>query len=139
MLNKADVAQLPINLLVPHYLLASFCYYRMDQSPMTDDAFDYLCQRALANYDSIKHIHKPLMDRESLEAGTCMLAYDEYPSRVQNGAEQYLQACQSGALMQEIRGAAARSSTVIRRVRRAPAVQPSTPTKPSRILRRRRG
>jgi len=162
MLRRSDIQEIPLNLLVSHYLLSSFCYYQMDQSPMTDDAFDYLCKRLLENYDEVHHMHKHLADKESLIAGTCLLASFEYPLRVQIGASAYLRACEEGTVMPAIRqhnktkastrrivrraAAPVREEPVaptvprlVRRTRSAQATQPKPPERRPRVIRRSRG
>ncbi|UGC97044.1 hypothetical protein [Pseudomonas phage BHU-1] len=96
MLGVEEVKILPPNLLVSHYLLASYCYYWQDESPMTDAAYDLMCKRLHAAWDQIDHQHKHLVDREALSAGTCLLPACDYPNVVYNGWESYLRNCLSG-------------------------------------------
>lgn len=58
------------NRLVPIYLMSSYLYYECDKNVLTDTQFDYLCKRILDNWDSIDHMHKHLLDKESLKAGS---------------------------------------------------------------------
>jgi hypothetical protein len=73
--------------MVQLYLMASWLYYWQDDSVMTDHAFDYMCKCLLAEFDNFEHIHKHLIDKESLEAGTCLLAKDAFPQRVRHAAD----------------------------------------------------
>lgn len=139
MLRRSDVAELPLNLLVSHYLLASYCYYQLNQSPMTDDAFDYLCKRLLENYDSVDHCHKGLVDTGSLEAGTCLLGPLDYPLRVQIGAERYLRDCESGTLMAQVQKADTLPTVARRRMKRSVVREDvETTAAPKRVVRRAR-
>lgn len=68
------------NLVVPWLLAASFCYYRLDQSILSDAVFDKACRWLLDNYDGVTHKHKYLLDKGSLEAGTLYhLIESDYP------------------------------------------------------------
>ena len=77
--------------LVHHFLLASFAYYILHQSPMTDDAFDYLCKRLLERYDHFEHQHKKFITKDMLEAGTAYNLKDtDYPLIVQHATLSYI-------------------------------------------------
>lgn len=66
------------NMLVSWYLIASYAYYVMDNPIISDGLFDEICKRILKEWDSINHGHKYLLDKESLEAGTCLLSDSDY-------------------------------------------------------------
>jgi NAD-dependent DNA ligase len=73
-----------INMLVPYYLMYSYAYYKENESLITDHEYDQICQDLITNWDNITHWHKPLLNLESLKAGT---GYDiKYPKRVQFAA-----------------------------------------------------
>lgn len=68
------------NNLVSLYLIHSFLYYELDCSLISDVEFNSICKELLENYDSITHMHKHLIDKESLRAST---GYDlKYPEVV---------------------------------------------------------
>ena len=68
------------NMLVPYYLMYSYAYYQENESLIEDAEYDQICQDLITNWDNITHWHKPLLDLESLKAGT---GYDiKYPNRV---------------------------------------------------------
>ena len=136
MLTKTDIQNLPSGLLIPHYLMSSYCYYQLNQSPMTDGAFDYLCVRLAGEYDSLEHQHKHLVEPESLDAGTCMLGMKEYPAIVANGAERYLAACSDRSILGMIAAPERKPASTTRRVvRRASPKKEEPQTK--RVVRRR--
>ena len=56
--------------LVPYYLMSSYLYYKKNKQVLTDDEFDTLCKRLLDEWDSIEHMHKHLITKEDLKAGT---------------------------------------------------------------------
>lgn len=85
--------------LIHHYLLASYCYYQMDESPLTDPAFDLLCKRLLELFDTFEHPHKYLITKDDLTAGTCLLKPDQYPSIVLHGIGAYLHRVRDGSLV----------------------------------------
>ena len=72
------------NMLVPYYLMYSYAYYKENESLVDDTEYDQICQDLITNWDNITHWHKPLLDLESLKAGT---GYDiKYPPRVVGAA-----------------------------------------------------
>ena len=72
------------NMLVPYYLMFSYAYYKENESLITDSEYDQICQDLITNWNDITHWHKPLLDLESLKAGT---GYDiKYPPRVVGAA-----------------------------------------------------
>ena len=58
------------NMLVPYYLMFSYLYYEKNISLIEDTEFAKLCQTLLEKYDSVEHMHKHLVSKESLTAGT---------------------------------------------------------------------
>lgn len=79
-----DHADTNINMCVPWYIMASYAYYVLDDPILTDSTFDRLCRKLLENWDSIEHIHKHLLTKEALLAGTYL---GEYPSRIHGAIE----------------------------------------------------
>jgi hypothetical protein len=75
------------NLLVPWYLMASYLYYHEDESLLSDPLYDEICARLKANWKTIKHRHKRLIDFKSLGAGTgYTLPRHKYPTIVRSAA-----------------------------------------------------
>ena len=58
------------NMLVPYYLMFSYLYYEKNLSLIEDTEFDKLCQTLLEKYDNVEHMHKHLVSKEALTAGT---------------------------------------------------------------------
>tara|TARA_B100000925_G_C21877385_1_gene416902 strand:- start:423 stop:689 length:267 start_codon:yes stop_codon:yes gene_type:complete len=58
------------NMMVPYYLMLSYLYYEKNISLIPDTEFDELCKKLLDKFDEIKHMHKHLINKSSLEAGT---------------------------------------------------------------------
>ena len=72
------------NMLVPYYLMFSYAYYKENESLISDSEYDQICQDLITNWNDITHWHKPLLNLESLKAGT---GYDiKYPNRVVGAA-----------------------------------------------------
>jgi len=72
---------------VAWYLMTSYLYYHHDTSVLSDPAFDNLCKYLDEDWDAIEHIHKHLINREDLRAGTGFaLQMDDLPLRVVAGA-----------------------------------------------------
>lgn len=76
------------NMLIPHYLIHSYLYYEMDDPLVSDAMFDTICKRLLAELEGLAHIHKPLIERDLLVAGSGFSL--KYPPMVV-GAANYLQ------------------------------------------------
>ncbi|MCW2317150.1 hypothetical protein M2322_002704 [Rhodoblastus acidophilus] len=70
------------NLLVPHFLIHSYLYYKLDHPIISDDAFDSLAKELGAKWDSIVHPHKAAIDPTLLKTGY----YLGYPVRVPGAA-----------------------------------------------------
>ena len=59
-----------MNILIPHYLMHSYLYYERDDPVIRDNVYDNLCKVLLQNFDNLKHVHKHLIDKESLKCGS---------------------------------------------------------------------
>ena len=88
--------------MIQAYLMSSYCYYHMDQSPMTDPAFDRLCVRLLEAWPTFNHPHKHIVNRDDLVAGTCMLHGSTFPNMVICAAMSYMDFVTSGTYEKEI-------------------------------------
>lgn len=58
------------NMLIPHYLMHSYLYYVMDDPVVSDSMFDTICKRLLVELDGLSHMHKHLVDKSLLVAGS---------------------------------------------------------------------
>lgn len=83
-----NVETLPINRLVPFYLMSSYLYYKEDRQALTDEDFDQLAKRLLDNWDSVEHMHKHLISKEDLQAGTGYAI--KYSQRIINAAKNWI-------------------------------------------------
>ena len=72
---------------IAKYLMCSYAYYKLDKNLITDHEFDQLSKDILANYDNIQHMHKHLVTKEMLDAGTYL---GEYPSMVIGATHDYI-------------------------------------------------
>jgi NAD-dependent DNA ligase len=72
------------NMLVPFYLMAAYAYYINDDPIISDVIYDHMAKELLKNYDDIHHHHKYLINKEQLEAGTCLI---KYPTIIKNAVE----------------------------------------------------
>ena len=52
------------------YLMFSFLYYEKNISLIEDTEFDTMCKTLLDKLDGLTHMHKHLVKKESLTAGT---------------------------------------------------------------------
>lgn len=100
MLQVATIERMKPGHLVSHYLLASYLYYQLDMSPMTDAAYDRLCARLLEAYPGVEHQHKHLIDVESLAAGSGFnIPEEDYPSMVRDAVYDYCADCLNGKIL----------------------------------------
>lgn len=66
------------------FMVASFLYYTLNRSIITDADYDSLCRELEENYRGFTHPHKHLVSRGHFAAGT---GYDiHYPLMVQHAA-----------------------------------------------------
>ena len=65
-----ELSNISINRLVPIYLMSSYLYYEQDKNVLDDTQFDYLCKKLYDNWDSVEHMHKHLIDKNNLKAGS---------------------------------------------------------------------
>jgi len=72
---------------IAKYLMCSYAYYKLDKNLITDQEFDQLGKDILANYDNIEHMHKHLVTKEMLDAGTYL---GEYPNIVIGATLDYI-------------------------------------------------
>lgn len=130
--------------MVQHFLMASFAYYHRNESPMTDHAFDRLCQRLLERYDHVVHPHKYLIDKDMLRAGSGYnLRWEDYPTIIKTAVTNgYASECESGQLQIKIEPhlLPREHSNAPARIRRtrpaaAPAAPPPAPAR--RVIRSR--
>lgn len=85
-----DLDAMSPSLLLQKYLVAAYGYYVCDESLMTDHEFDAIAKRLLAEWDTLEHRHKHLLDKSSLDAGTCLIPTQAYPGIVVGCAERLM-------------------------------------------------
>ena len=72
------------NMLIPYYLMFSYLYYEKNINLIDDTEFDQICKTLLDKYDELEHMHKDLVKKESLTAGT---GYDiKYTNMIKDSA-----------------------------------------------------
>lgn len=71
---------------ISKYLMCAYAYYVEDRPLISDSDFDKLAKDILDNYDNIEHVHKHLVTKEDLKAGTYL---GEYPGIVQGAVQSY--------------------------------------------------
>jgi|TARA_R110001592_G_C13008446_1_gene736522 NAD-dependent DNA ligase len=72
---------------IAKYLMCAFAYYQLDTNLIPDSEFDQLAKDILANYDNIEHMHKHLVTKKDLDAGTYL---GEYPNIVISATHDYI-------------------------------------------------
>ncbi len=73
------------SMTVPYFLMFSYLYYHKSLTAVSDETYDIVCKVLAANWDTVKHPNKDLIDREALGAGTGYYI-SEYPTRVMSAA-----------------------------------------------------
>ena len=58
------------NVLIAWVLMASYAYYIKDSPILSDEVFDKMCKHLYDRWDDYSHVHKSLIERESLKAGS---------------------------------------------------------------------
>ena len=75
------------NMLIPYYLMFSYLYYEKNISLIDDAEFDRMCKTLLDKLDTLTHMHKHLIKKESLTAGT---GYDiKYTNLIKDSADRF--------------------------------------------------
>lgn len=52
------------------WLVASYAYYHLDESLMSDEEYDATAKLLLDNWDGFRHTHKRIIKKADLEAGS---------------------------------------------------------------------
>ena len=71
---------------IAKYLVCSYAYYVEDKPLISDAEFDELSKWLRYNYDSVDHMHKHLVTKGDLEAGTYL---GKYPNMVKGAVKSY--------------------------------------------------
>src|SRR3954462_8951478 len=78
------------NMLVPHWLIASYQYYIEHVPVLADATFDTLVRLLGEKWDQVEHRHKALIDVRLLKTGF-YLAEHHYPEIVKGSASMFRQ------------------------------------------------
>ena len=84
-----NVEDIPIDLLVPHYLVHCAAYHVYNASLVTDNEFDTLSKRLYDAWDCVDHRHKKLIDRTALRTTGAYLV-NKLPRIALCSAEQFI-------------------------------------------------
>ena len=72
---------------IAKYLMCAYAYYELDKPLIEDFEFDALAKEILNNWDNIEHMHKYLLTKDMLVAGTYL---GEYPNIVKGAVGDYI-------------------------------------------------
>ena len=67
--------------------MCAYAYYELDKPLISDTEFDLLAKDILNNWDNIEQMHKYLLTKDMLEAGTYL---GEYPNMVKGAVGNYM-------------------------------------------------
>ena len=67
--------------------MCAYAYYELDKPLISDTEFDLLAKDILNNWDNIEHMHKYLLTKDMLVAGTYL---GEYPNMVKGAVGNYM-------------------------------------------------
>ena len=81
-----QISALPASLLIPHYLIHSYLYYRLDVNMLEDSEYDELARRVFNEWDGLDHLHKFLIHKDALLSGGSYIAF---PLRVAECAKMF--------------------------------------------------
>ena len=77
--------------ILQRWLMASYAYYIEDVSLLADTQYDADAKLLLKYWDDFEHVHKHLVTRGDLEAGTLFrLSMKDYPLPVVGGAKHWI-------------------------------------------------
>ena len=72
---------------IAKYLMCAYAYYELDKPLIEDFEFDQLAKDILKNWNNIQHMHKHLLNKYMLVAGTYL---GEYPNIVKGAVGNYI-------------------------------------------------
>lgn len=100
MLPVSVVERMKPGQLLQHYLMASYCYYHLNESPMADSTYDRLCQRLAQVFDSFDHPQKHIVSKDDItDGGTGFyIRAEDYPRMVVQACQTYDALCLSGQM-----------------------------------------
>ena len=78
---------------IAKYLMCAYAYYELDTPLISDTEFDMLAKEILDNWDNIEHMHKHLLNKDMLVAGTYL---GEYPNMVKGAVGNYMKELNNG-------------------------------------------
>jgi hypothetical protein len=79
------------NTCISWWLSASYAYYIRYESLLSDEAYDKMAKYILDNYNSLEHVHKHLITKGMLSAGTAYnLKEADYPLIVKVTTEAFI-------------------------------------------------
>ena len=72
---------------IAKYLMCAYAYHELDKPLIEDFEFDQLAKDILENWNNIQHMHKHLLNKDMLVAGTYL---GEYPNIVKGAVGNYI-------------------------------------------------
>ena len=78
---------------IAKYLMCAYAYYELDKPLIEDFEFDALAKDILNNWDNVQHMHKHLLTKDMLVAGTYL---GEYPNMVKGAVGNYMKELNNG-------------------------------------------
>lgn len=101
-LGTSEILKMTDSQLVAHYLMASYCYYMLNESPTLDEAYDLLCTLLTEKWNSIEHMHKKYINFTDGKVGSAFGEVNSYPKIVVNAALNYTSRIESGKLQKQL-------------------------------------
>lgn len=74
------------NMMIPHYIMASYAYYVQDDPIVSDAYYDELAKMILDYWGFINHYHKKYLNEDALKAGSYL---GEYPSIIEGAVNEF--------------------------------------------------
>lgn len=83
-----EITAANINMLVPWWIIAAYCYDVEDSPIISDSKFDSLVRKLDENWDTIEHEHKHLLDRSLLKSSIAIQG--KYPAKAIGAAKRLI-------------------------------------------------
>jgi len=76
------------NTALSFFIVASYCYYVVYESTLSDECYDKMARYLLKSWDKVEHVNKNLVTKDNLKAPSLYnLSEAMYPTRVRVTAD----------------------------------------------------
>lgn len=98
-ITSIHIANMTIDQVAFHYVMGKYCYYKLNESTLTFQAYRRAGERLKCRFDSIEHPFKQYLNKEKVLAGTDDGRLETYPKEVTDSiAWEYVEAVYGGLI-----------------------------------------